>query len=83
MALGPQAQRKGHASVVKQAEKKVDECIKNDTTGEVTIDVKLLPSRFTSRDWETELAPKYRQAGWKRADWVSDMREGDYIHLIA
>ena len=83
MALGPQAQRKTRESILKKAEKIIDSFILHDTTGEITINVDLLPARLDSRHWATELRPKYIAAGWKRADWITDSREGDYLRFVS
>lgn len=83
MATGPSIVRKTRQQIVSKAEKFIDRCIRDDVSGEVTISTKLLPERFDIKDWEDCLRPKYIKAGWKKAAWVSDQRDGDYIHLIS
>lgn len=83
MALGPQIKRKTREQILAKAEKIIDKYIKNDIYGDIIISIGLLPAHFDSSDWDNNLKTKYKQAGWKIASWVSDERDGDYIHLVA
>lgn len=82
MALGPQLQRKSRERLLKRAEKRIDEAIRESVSLDITIATKLLEG-IDSNDWDTILKPKYIQAGWRMAKWMFDPRDGDYIQLKA
>lgn len=78
MAIGPQKENK--EALLKQTEAIIDKHIKGSDGDEVLIATSLLPDRFSASDWHI-LKKRYKAAGWKRAEYVSDQRDGDYIHL--
>lgn len=80
MALGP---KQISASDVKAAEAVIDAAITKSIPGRprVTVATSLLGS--SARELWDALRQKYIDAGWKKAEWVSDQRDGDYIDLSA
>ena len=78
MALGPQKQNK--EALLKQVEAIIDKHVKSSDGDRVIIATSLLPDRFSAADWPT-LKKRYKEAGWKRAEYVSDQRDGDFIDL--
>lgn len=75
MALGPQIKTKEY--LLKKVEAAIDSYIQG-SPDRVTIDVSLLPYGFSSKIWN-ELRHKYLKAGRKRAEYVFDQRDGDYL----
>lgn len=82
MALGPASLKERSITLSVQAEAVIDQIIKKSTKPDITIDVSLLPREFSVQDWPA-LKSKYLNAGWKKATWESDQRDGDYIRLQA
>lgn len=78
MALGPQKQNK--EVLLNQVEAIIDKHVKSSDGNRVTIATSLLPDRFSASDWPA-LKRRYESAGWKRAKYVCDQRDGDYIDL--
>lgn len=75
MAIGPQQQNK--VAILEQAERIIDKHLAGSVDG-ATISTTLLPDGFSCSYWPA-LESKYLKAGWKRAEWVTDQRDGDYL----
>lgn len=79
MAIGPQIKDK--ETTLKQVEVIIDKHIKASCgASALNISTSLLPDRFSACDWHI-LEKRYKAAGWKRAEYVSDQRDGDFISL--
>jgi len=78
MAVGP---RKSDPIRLKKAEAQIDQYLKNGRPGEdrQIIATKLID--ITYAEFNKELAPKYREAGWRTVKWVCDQRDGDYLEF--
>lgn len=79
MALGPKAIRENRQPVIDAAERLIDAAISKASETRVTIDASLL--KITPAEWRDVLVPKYRAAGWLKADWTFEERDGDFIDL--
>lgn len=82
MALGPQNAKRRHKQLLAAVEATIDDAIRRSSGGVVSIAVEILGSQFSASDWP-ELEKRYKAAGWRRAKYVSDQRDGDYIELEA
>jgi hypothetical protein len=78
MALGPKTNK---ADRLKKLEQVIDAAIKRSDENSITFNVENLPC-FSSEIWST-LRKRYKSAGWKKVEFVSDQRDGDYISLEA
>jgi len=76
MAVSPQTKKR--ATILKRVEAKIDSYLKRGDGGRETIAVSLMPDGFCMELWE-ELEPKYKAAGWRKAEYVSDQRDGDFL----
>ncbi len=81
MALGPKEISDRRSTLIASAEQTIDSAIRGASGPRVTVDTRLL--RITRAEWDQSLRPKYLSAGWKKADWTGDQRDGDFIDLEA
>ena len=65
---------------IQRLEQAIDDAIQSkfEGRGQVTVSVDRIGIRRYAID---ELLKKYQQAGWQRAEYVSDQRDGCYISL--
>lgn len=81
MAIGPSEMKARRMAEAKAIESSIDRALAGGRSDRVTIDVKQLG--ITRSLWDSILRPKYREAGWKWAEWVSEERDGDYLDFRA
>lgn len=80
MARGPE--RESKEQLLRQTEAIIDRHLAGNNGEYASISTDLLPDRFSITDWPA-LKRRYKQSGWKHAEWISDQREGDYLEFKA